>query len=56
VRRERWNLVAAILCTVSAALVTVAAFLSPMTLVDDITLAAGAIATLGGVAWIIPAI
>ena len=54
-RRERWNLVAAILCTISAALVTVAALLSPLTLAGIITLAAAMIGTLGGLAWIISA-
>lgn len=53
---ERWNLLAAILCTLSALLVTVAALLSDLNLVGVLTVVAGAIGTLGGVAWIKSAI
>jgi hypothetical protein len=53
---ERWNLWAAILCTVSAFLVTVAALLSEWNVVGVLTLLAGGIGTLGGVAWVIAAI
>ena len=49
---ERWNLLAAILCTFSAFLVTIATLLSELNLVGVLTLAAGAIGTLGGIAWI----
>jgi hypothetical protein len=49
---ERWNLLAAILCTLSAVLVTVAALLSELNLVGVFTVVAGVIGTLGGLAWI----
>jgi hypothetical protein len=44
---ERWNLLAAILCTISAGLVTIAALLSELNLVGVFTLIAGVIGTLG---------
>ncbi len=49
---ERWNLLAAILCTLSALLVTVAALLADLNLVGVLTVVAGAIGVLGGLAWI----
>ena len=49
---ERWNLLAAALCTISALLVTIAALLSELNLVGVLTVAAGAIGTLGGLAWV----
>ncbi len=53
---ERWNLLAAVLCTLSACLVTIAALLSELNLVGVLTLIAGGIGTLGGIAWIKAAI
>ena len=49
---ERWNLAAAILCTLSALLVTVASLLSELNLVGVFTVVAGVIGALGGLAWI----
>jgi hypothetical protein len=49
---ERWNLVAAILCTISASFVTIAALLSELNPIGALTLTAGILGTLGGAAWI----
>jgi len=53
---ERWNLLAAILCTISALLVTFAALLSELNSVGLLTVIAGVIGALGGLAWIKSAI
>jgi sugar phosphate permease len=50
-----WNLVAAVLCTIGALIVTVAAFLSELTTVNILAAIGAAIGTAGGMAWIIAA-
>lgn len=50
-----WNLVAAILCTAAAGFSAIAAYLSEPTLVNTLALVAGALGTLGGIAWIVAA-
>jgi hypothetical protein len=54
-RAAIWNLVAAVLCTIAAAITTVALYLSEHTLVNLISLGGGVLGTLGGIAWIIAA-
>jgi hypothetical protein len=56
VHSDAWNLVAAILCTIGAGVGTVALFLSEPSLVNLLAGIGAAIATLGGVAWIIAAV
>ena len=51
-----WNLIAAILCTIAAAVTTVAAYLSEPSLISTLTIIAGVIGTLGGAAWVVAAI
>jgi hypothetical protein len=51
-----WNLYAAILCTVAAAITSVALYLSDPTFVNELSLAGGLIAVLGGSAWIVAAV
>ena len=53
---EQWNLVAAVLGTVAAALTTVGGLMLELNVVSALGIAAGAIGTLGGIAWTISAI
>ena len=50
-----WNLVAAILCTIGAAIGTAAMVLSEPTLVNMLAATGTGIATIGGLAWIVAA-
>jgi hypothetical protein len=54
-----WNLTAAILCTIAAAITTIAAvilYLSDSNLINMLAVAAGVIGTAGGIAWIAAAV
>lgn len=56
---EVWNLIAASLCTIAAAVTTVALyllFLSAPNFVNELAAIGAGIGTFGGVAWIIAAI
>ena len=54
--KKRWNLLAAVLCTVASTLACYAAYLDLHNAIGTIVFASCVLATLGGLAWIVAAL